>query len=75
MLFLEKLKTLGNISYNAILVTANVVGLYSSIPHSAGLPALIEKLEERTDEKIQYTDLVQVTQFILKTISLNLLLK
>ena len=38
--FLEKLKNLGNIPSNAILVTADVVGVYSSIPHDAGLQAL-----------------------------------
>ena len=35
---------------NAILVTADVVGLYSSMPHDAGLKALHEKLEERNDK-------------------------
>ena len=48
---LEKLKNLGNIPSNTILVTADVVGLYPSIPHDAGLQALYEKSEERTDKK------------------------
>ena len=34
--FLEKLKELGKVPPNAILVTADVVGLYPSIPHDAG---------------------------------------
>ena len=38
--FLEKLKNLGNIPSNAILVTVDVVGLYPSIPHDAGLQAV-----------------------------------
>ena len=38
--FLEKIKTLGCIPDNAILVTADVVGLYPSIPHQAGLISL-----------------------------------
>ena len=42
--FLEKLKHLGKVPSNAILVTADVVGLYPSIPHEAGLEALYEKL-------------------------------
>ena len=42
--FLENLKNLGNIPSNAILVTADVVALYPSIPHDAGLQALFEKL-------------------------------
>ena len=64
--FLEKLKNLGNILSNAILVTADVVGLYPSIPHDAGLQDLYEKLEERADEKIPSTNLVEMTKFILK---------
>ena len=55
-----------NISSNAILVTADVVGLYSSIPHDADLQALYEKLEERTDKKIPSTDLAEMAQFILE---------
>ena len=35
--FLEKLKNLGNIPSNALLFTADVVGLYPSIPHKTGL--------------------------------------
>ena len=73
--FLEKLKNLGNISSNAILITADVVGLYPSIPHDTGLQVLYGKLEERADKKISSTDLVEMAEFILKTISLNLKLK
>ena len=64
--FLEKLENLGNILSNAILVTADVVGLYPIIHHYAGLQALFEKLEERTDKKIPSTDLFEMTEFILK---------
>ena len=64
--FLEKLKNLGNIPSNTILVTANVVGLYPSIARDAGLQVLYEKSEERTDKKILYTDLVEMAEFILK---------
>ena len=64
--FLEKLQDLGNIPSNAMVVTADVVGLYLSIPHDAGLQALYEKLEKRTDKKIPTTDLVGKAEFILK---------
>ena len=64
--FLEKLKNLGNIPSNALVVTADVVGLYPSIPHNAGLQALYEKLEEKADKKIPLTDLVEMAEFILK---------
>ena len=64
--FLEKLKNLGNIPSNAILVTAHVVSQYLSIPHEAGLHTLYEKLEERTDKKILPTNLVEMFEFIWK---------
>ena len=38
--FLEKIKNIRSIPDNAMLVTADVVGLYPSIPHSAGLNSL-----------------------------------
>ena len=57
--FLEKLKNLGNVPSNAILVTANDMGLCPSIPQIAGLQALYEKLEERAGKKISSTDLVE----------------
>ena len=64
--FLEKRKNLGNIPSNTILVTADFVGPYPSISHDAGLRALYEKLEEKTDKKIQSTDLVEMAEFMLK---------
>ena len=42
--FLKKIKNLGPFPENAILVTADVVGLYPSIPHEEGLPAVEEAL-------------------------------
>ena len=41
--FLKKIKNVGNIPENAILVTADVVGLYPNILHNAGLKALSNK--------------------------------
>ena len=38
--FLKKIRNLGSFPENAILVTANVAGVYSSILHKAGLQAL-----------------------------------
>ena len=64
--FLEKLKHLGKVPSNAILVTADVVGLYPSIPHEAGLEALYEKLEERVEKKIPSSDIVNMAEFVLK---------
>ena len=44
--FLKEIKNLGSLPENVILVTADVVGLYPSIPQ-AGLQALKEVLENR----------------------------
>ena len=35
--FIEKLRAIGEIPRGAILATADVVGLYPSIPHDEGL--------------------------------------
>ena len=45
--FLKKVEHLGQIPDGAILVTANAVGLYSSIPYKAGLETLKRRLIER----------------------------
>ena len=55
--FIKKVRHLKNIPDNAILVTADVVGLYPSIPHEAGLRALKEILNRREDKKISTEDL------------------
>ena len=64
--FLDKIKHLGRIPENSFLVTADVVGLYPSIPHVAGLEALYEKLEERSNKKVSSADLVDMAEFVLK---------
>ena len=43
--FLLKLKNLKKVPDNAILVTADVVGLYASIPHNDGLEVLKTQLD------------------------------
>ena len=43
--FLEKVKSIGSVPENAILLTADVVGFYINILHQAGLKALKEPLE------------------------------
>ena len=63
--FLEKVKTVGSVPENAILVTADVMGLYPNIPHQAGLKALKEALEKRDIKKLQTEDLVKIAEFIL----------
>ena len=52
--FLERIKTIGNIPENAILFTADIVGLYPNVPHQAGLNTLKNALEKRDLKKNTY---------------------
>ena len=63
--FSEKIKTIGSVPENAILVTADVMSLYPNIPHQAGLKALNEALEKRDIKKIPTEDLVKMAEFVL----------
>ena len=63
--FLEKIKTIGSVPENAILVTADVVGLYPNIPHQACLKALREALEKRDIKNICTGNLVKMAEFVL----------
>ena len=60
--FLKKIKNIGKIPEGAILVTADVIGLYLSISHGSGLEALRKILNERDSPK----DIVRMTEFVLK---------
>ena len=62
---MEKRKTLGCIPDNAILVTADVVELYPSIPHQSGLIALKEALGKSLSKKIPTDDLIRMAEFVL----------
>ena len=48
--FIKTIKNVSTIYKDSILVTADVVGLYHSIPHEAGLKALEEALNNRTNK-------------------------
>ena len=48
-----------------MLVTADVVGLCPSIPHSAGLNSLKKALENRVNKQIPTSDLVKMAKFVL----------
>ena len=47
--FFKRLKEFGSVPKNGLLVTADVVGLYPSIPHKDVLEALSIKLDQRED--------------------------
>ena len=63
---LEKIKEIGNIPEDAILVTADVAGLYLSIPHELGLKALEVALEKRASIQISTSGLVEMAKFVLQ---------
>ena len=64
--FINKIGQIGDIPENAILVTADVVGLYPSIPHKAGLQALKNALEKREQKHIPTEKLINMAEFVLK---------
>ena len=51
--FISKIKQIDSVPENAILVTADVVGLYRSIPHDVGLKALKQALINGNRKKFQ----------------------
>ena len=72
---INKSRKLRKIPDNAILVTADVVGLCPSIPHNIGLRALKEALDKRKQKKVPTEDLLQMAEFVLKNIFLSLIIK
>ena len=64
--FIKKIKNIGSIPKDSILVTEDVVGLYPSIPHEAGLKALEKDLNDCTNKKVSTEDLVKMAKFVLK---------
>ena len=65
--FLAKLKTAGEVPKGAILVTADVVGLYPSIPHSVGLNILKKQCENYPNKKVYLKkNIVKMADFVPK---------
>ena len=58
--FLKKIKSIGKIPEGAILVTADVIGLYPSISYESGLEALRKRLNERDLPKVPTEDVVKI---------------
>ena len=63
--FIKKINNLDLIP-DAILVTADVVGLYPSIPHEVGLRTLREALNKRDEKTIPTEKLLKMAEFVLK---------
>ena len=64
--FLTKLKASGEVPKGAILVTADVVGLYPSIPHSEDLDILKKQYENYPNKEVSTEDIGKMADFVLK---------
>ena len=60
------MKNISSIREDTILKTADVVSLYPSVQHTAGLAALRDILDNRKVKKILTEDLVNIAEFVLK---------
>ena len=64
--FIKKIRIIGTIPKDPILITADIVGLYPSISHVAGIKALEKALNNCINKKISTEDLVKMFKFVLK---------
>ena len=64
--FLLKLKNLRKVPDNAILITADVVGLYPNTPHNEGLEVLKKRIDNFYEKSIPTEDLFKMAEFVLK---------
>ena len=64
--FLEKLRAIGEIPKGAILVTADVVGLYPSIPHDESLKVLRNQYDKFIDKTVPTEEIIKMAEFVLK---------
>ena len=63
--FLQKLKGLGQLHKNLLLVTVDVVSLYTNIPHKDGIRATKYALETRQNKEPKTWVLLRLLHFIL----------
>ena len=64
--FLDRLKDLGEVPEGAILVTADVIGLYHSIPHTEGVEVLRKQYDKFLHKKAPTEDIIKMSDFALK---------
>ena len=64
--FLKRIKNIGKIPEGAILVTADVVGLFSNKPHGESLVAPRKRLKERETPRAATEELIIMADFVLK---------
>ena len=73
--FIKKLKEIKEVANDAIMVTADVFGLYPSIYHDVRLETIRKMLDERVNKKNGPEDLFKMADLFLKTTTLNLMVK
>ena len=64
--FLQKIKSLGQLSEGAVLCTIDAVCLYPNIPHEKGLASLRKFLDARTEKKVTTETLLELAEIVLK---------
>ena len=63
---LKKIKRLGKIPEGAILVTADIFGLYPNISHDLGLQSLRKGLMKQAFCKVHTEEIISMAEFVLK---------
>ena len=64
--FINKLRNLGNIPEDTVLVTIDVCALYTNIPHKDGLKATKKVLDRRESKEIPTDVVLRLLEFVLK---------
>ena len=71
--FIKKLEEIKEVANDAIMVTADVFGLYTIIRHDVGLEALQKTLDERLNKKMVLRTLLKWQNLFWKITTLNLM--
>ena len=73
--FIKELKEIKEVANDAIMVTADVFGLYPIIRHDVGLEALRKTLDEQVNKKMVLRTLLKWQNLFWKITTLNLMVK
>ena len=73
--FIKKFKKIKEVANDAIMVTADVFGLYPIIRHDVGLEALRKTLDEQVNKKMVLRTLLKWQNLFWKITTLNLMVK
>ena len=61
------MKAVNEIPKATILVTADVVGLYPSIPHDGGLEVLRKQYDKFKEKMVPTEDIIKMADFLLRS--------